>query len=36
MLSHLPDGDVGMYEFGDLNDVQLAKALEVMKQKLAK
>lgn len=33
---HLPDGDVGMYEFGDLNDVQLAKALEVMKQKLAK
>jgi len=33
---HLPDGDVGMYEFGDLNDVQLAKALEVMQQKLAK
>lgn len=32
---HLPDGDVGMYEFGDLADVQLAKALEVMKQKLA-
>lgn len=32
----LPDGDVGMYEFGDLNDVQLAKALEVMQQKLAK
>ncbi len=33
---HLPDGDTGMYEFGDLNDVQLAKALEVMQQKLAK
>lgn len=33
---HLPDGDIGMYEFGDLNDVQLAKALEVMQQKLAK
>ena len=32
----LPDGDVGMYEFGDLADVQLAKALEVMQQKLAK
>ncbi len=33
---HLPDGDNGMYEFGDLNDAQLAKALEVMQQKLAK
>ena len=33
---HLPDGDVGMYEFGDLNDVQLAKALEIMKEKLKK
>ncbi|MDD6050489.1 MAG: S41 family peptidase [Clostridiales bacterium] len=33
---HLPEGDNGMYEFGDLNDVQLAKALEVMQQKLAK
>ena len=33
---HLPDGDVGMYEFGDLTDVQLAKALEIMQQKLAK
>lgn len=32
----LPDGDNGMYEFGDLNDAQLAKALEVMQQKLAK
>ena len=33
---HLPDGDVGMYEFSDLADVQLAKALEIMQQKLAK
>ena len=33
---HLPQGDVGMYEFGDLSDPQLAKALEVMQQKLAK
>ena len=32
----LPDGDIGMYEFDDLADVQLAKALEVMQQKLAK
>ena len=33
---HLPQGDNGMYEFGDLNDPQLAKALEVMQQKLGK
>ena len=33
---HLPDGDNGMYEFGDLADPQLAKAFEVMQQKLAK
>ena len=32
----LPEGDVGMYEFGDLNDVQLAKALEVIQQKMEK
>lgn len=32
----LPEGDNGMYEFGDLADVQLAKALEVMQGKLAK
>lgn len=32
----LPRGDNGMYEFGDLNDPQLAKALEVMQLKLAK
>lgn len=33
---NLPEGDNGMYEFGDLADVQLAKALEVMQEKLAK
>jgi len=33
---HLPQGDNGMYEFGDLADPQLAKALEIMVQKLAK
>ncbi len=33
---HLPQGDNGMYEFGDLNDPQLARALEVMQGKLAK
>ena len=33
---HLSEGDVGMYEFGDLADVQLAKALEIMQGKLAK
>ena len=33
---HLPEGDNGMYEFGDLNDVQLARALEVMQEKLVK
>ena len=32
----LPEGDNGMYEFGDLNDVQLNRALEVMQEKLAK
>ena len=30
----LPEGDNGMYEFGDLSDPQLARALEVMKEKL--
>lgn len=30
----LPDGDNGMYEFGDLADPQLARALEVMQEKL--
>ncbi len=33
---HLPQGDNGMYEFGDLADPQLNKALEVMQEKLAK
>ncbi len=32
----LPDGDNGMYEFGDLADPQLAKALEIMQQKMMK
>lgn len=32
----LPEGDNGMYEFGDLSDPQLARALEVMKEKLKK
>lgn len=32
----LPAGDNGMYEFGDLNDPQLAKALEIIQQKMAK
>lgn len=30
----LPEGDNGMYEFGDLADPQLNKALEVMQEKL--
>ncbi len=33
---HLEQGDNGMYEFGDLADPQLSKALEVMQQKMAK
>ncbi|MBQ8201673.1 MAG: S41 family peptidase [Clostridia bacterium] len=33
---HLPQGDNGMYDFADLTDPQLNKALEVMQQKLAK
>jgi len=32
----LPEGDNGMYEFADLSDPQLSRALEVMQQKLAK
>ncbi len=31
----LPEGDNGMYEIGDLNDSQLAKAVEVLKEKMA-
>ena len=30
----LPEGDNGMYEFADLADPQLAKALEVMQEKM--
>ena len=33
----LPEGDNGMYDFADLDkDVQLKKAVEVMKEKLGK
>lgn len=32
----LPKGDNGMYEFGDLGDPQLARALEVMKEKMVR
>jgi len=32
----LPEGDNGMYEFADLADPQLSRALEMMQQKLAK
>ena len=31
----LAEGDNGMHEFGDLADAQLARALEVMQEKLA-
>ena len=30
----LPDGDNGMYEFGDMKDPQLSKAVEVVKEKM--
>ncbi len=36
VVVELPAGDNGMYEFGDLDDPQLEKALEVMLQKMAK
>lgn len=36
VIVELPDGDNGMYEFGDLSDPQLAKALETMREQLAK
>lgn len=36
VVVELPEGDNGMYEFGDLADPQLAKALELMQQKLSK
>ena len=32
----LDEGDLGMHPFGDLTDAQLARALEIMKEKLAK
>lgn len=32
----LPEGDNGMYELGDLADVQLSKALEVLKEEMTK
>ncbi|MDO5436020.1 MAG: S41 family peptidase [Clostridia bacterium] len=34
VIAELPEGDNGMYTFGDLADPQLQKALEVMKQQL--
>ena len=36
VVCELPEGDIGMYEFGDLSDPQLSRALEVMKEKMAK
>ncbi|MGN0971429.1 MAG: S41 family peptidase [Aristaeellaceae bacterium] len=36
VVVELPEGDNGMYEFGDLADPQLSKALEVMQTKLGK
>jgi len=36
VVAELPDGDNGMYDFGDLADPQLAKAYEIMQQKLVK
>ena len=32
----LPEGDNGMYEFGDLADPQLSRALEIMQTKMDK
>ena len=34
VICELPKGDIGMYTFGDLNDPQLARALEVMQEKM--
>ena len=36
VVIELPKGDNGMYAFGDLNDPQLARALEVMQEKMTK
>lgn len=35
VVCELPEGDVGMYDFGDMTDPQLSKAYEVMLNKLA-
>lgn len=35
VIVELPKGDNGMYEFADLSDPQLSRALEVMREKLA-
>ena len=32
--SKMPEGDTGLYELGDLNDAQLAQAVQVMMEKL--
>lgn len=34
VIAELPEGDPGIYEFGDLNDPQLKKAWEVMMEKM--
>ena len=34
IVCELPEGDLGMYDFGDTEDPQLMKAIEVMKEKL--
>lgn len=34
VICELPKGDIGMYTFGDLSDPQLARALEVMQEKM--
>ena len=36
IIVELPDGDNGMYEFADLAEPQLSRALEAMRQKLEK
>ena len=36
VVVELPEGDNGMYEFGDLADPQLSRALEVMQTKMGK
>ena len=36
VVVELPEGDNGMYEFGDLADPQLSRALEIMQTKMGK